>query len=371
MEYVVVDNEEGFLSLRDTWNGLLEKMIDATPFQTWEWNYYFWKHRERDAELMLIVAWENRKTFGIAPLVNKNGVISFIGGSHIDYGGFILGDYTLKLARGFMTYITKIPHRRIELQEMSSRWTQLHILKQMYDDNSRVFFRQTTRTVLIPVSTYVDWKKYYATLDRKFKSKNRLQDLENGKLKLVFENLDAVTANNIIEIYSQRQEQRVGDSNIKWAIPMINDLQAEGIVTIAFLRDSNTDVVASFGIVLKFNGRHYLWLSAVDPRIGRNSGHLLYCGLIRNALELGLDEFDMLRGDYDYKMRWNPEVYTNYTFVFYNRSFVRVFAELKYRLRRVFRNSIYGNKKILSIWVSISKYLMKDRNQHEDSSYLY
>jgi CelD/BcsL family acetyltransferase involved in cellulose biosynthesis len=59
--------------------------------------------------------------------------------------------------------------------------------------------------------------------------------------------------------------------------------------------------------------RVYCYLSGFDPEMGRCSpGIVLLAHAIEKAIGEGVREFDFLRGDEEYKMKWNPEPRQNY-----------------------------------------------------------
>ena len=61
MEYVLITAEEQLLSEKETWEKLCADMADATPFQTWDWNYVWWKNNEPTDSLFIIKAFEGKK----------------------------------------------------------------------------------------------------------------------------------------------------------------------------------------------------------------------------------------------------------------------------------------------------------------------
>ena len=102
MEYKVITDEEGFLAEKEQWNRLCKAMKDATPFQTWQWNYYWWKHNEPADSLHIIKAFEGKQVYGYAPIVVKNKVAQFIGGRDMDYGYFIVTKRQNMIIEGFL-----------------------------------------------------------------------------------------------------------------------------------------------------------------------------------------------------------------------------------------------------------------------------
>jgi len=131
MEYKVITTEEAFIEEREVWNKLSNNMINSTPFQTWEWNYIWWKNNEPTDSLYVIKAFEGKNVFGYAPLVLKNGCVEFIGGRDMDYGRFIVFQKELIVIEGFLNLLLEKKFA-LNLQEMASSDTQLHIVQKIF-----------------------------------------------------------------------------------------------------------------------------------------------------------------------------------------------------------------------------------------------
>lgn len=103
MEFKIITDEQGLLAERKEWTGIYHSMKHATPFQSWEWNYAWWKNNEPADSLYIIKAYVANTTYAYAPLVVKRNNAEFIGGRDMDYGRFLVcldfmrGDYDFKL----------------------------------------------------------------------------------------------------------------------------------------------------------------------------------------------------------------------------------------------------------------------------------
>ena len=68
MRIFEIGDYPGFLSLKESWTEVLQK-CEHTVFSTWEWLSIMWKYFGKDRKLMILLAEENGKTIGIAPLM--------------------------------------------------------------------------------------------------------------------------------------------------------------------------------------------------------------------------------------------------------------------------------------------------------------
>jgi len=68
MKITEVNNPDDFLTLRDSWQGVLQR-CDLSIFSTWEYLSTWWKYFGKGATLRVLVAQENGEILSIAPLM--------------------------------------------------------------------------------------------------------------------------------------------------------------------------------------------------------------------------------------------------------------------------------------------------------------
>jgi CelD/BcsL family acetyltransferase involved in cellulose biosynthesis len=86
MKITEVNNLNDFALLKDSWNDLLQRS-GHTVFSTWKWLFTWWKHFGDNRHLLILLAFEDNKLIGIAPLMYsvysmlglRQGKIEFIG----------------------------------------------------------------------------------------------------------------------------------------------------------------------------------------------------------------------------------------------------------------------------------------------------
>ena len=118
MKICEVNTLEGLLDLRSEWTELLKKS-DHSIFSTWEWLCTWWKHFGNNKHLLILLAYENERLVGIAPLMYsihtkyglRQGMIEFTGTWHSNYADFIIKDNSDNCLPPFIKYLHSIPEK--------------------------------------------------------------------------------------------------------------------------------------------------------------------------------------------------------------------------------------------------------------------
>lgn len=339
MEFKIITDEEGFVAEREAWNAICAKMPEATPFQTWEWNYFWWKHHEPADSLFVIKAFENKQVLGYAPVVVKKGTAEFIGSRHMDYGGFVAvcrqaetieGFVKLLLGRGF----------GLAFQEMPARNPQLHILQKLLETQKRYMLRKTTRTVYVNLEKYDSMAAYVKLLSQSMRNKTIKPGLKSG-LSIQKEPVTEALLTEIEEIYKDRQEERGGGTEIAWSFPILKALHAENIldVYIAWKEEEAVGFLVSMG----WQNRRYIWLVAFKKDC-RDCfpGQMLFYRILDEGFENAAAFVDFMRGDYDFKLRWECELDTNYTVCVYRSGWAYRRDRLIFAVKPFAKKLVYG-----------------------------
>ena len=92
----VVTTTEGFEAIQKQWDALFEAASDVTVFQSFSWNYAWWKAFGESYNLFILVIYEKDNLVGLAPFVTKRrlGVpeIEPIGKDQYAYFGLLAED---------------------------------------------------------------------------------------------------------------------------------------------------------------------------------------------------------------------------------------------------------------------------------------
>lgn len=349
MEFKVIRDEEGFLAEREAWTKLYQKATEqgeATPFQSWEWCYYWWKYREERDSLFIIKAYTGKIIEGYAPLVVKNKMVEYIGGRDMDYGRFLIAYDYMRAIRGFIDTIRQ-ENFGISFQEMASNNTQLHIVQKILENSKYYISHRTTRTSYIPIYKFETFDAYLNTLSGKFRKS--LRKALNADIIFQKENVTESLLEVISEIFADRQEVRGGSMDLSWAIPMIKELCRCGLLEI-YLGYHNGCPIA-YHITLCDKSAKYLWLIAHRRDAEQiRPGRIMRYNLIQKCFNMNLKYFNNMRGDYDYKLEWNVELDTNYTIFVYRNPVTYIKSRICFWLRPKLKKIVYSNQWLKKVY---------------------
>ena len=340
MEYKIITDEAGFLAEKENWNAICARMEHKTPFQSWQWNYYWWKHNEPANSLFIIKAFEGKQIFGYAPIVVKNKTAQFIGNRDMDYGLFVVNERSMVVIEGF---IQTLLERGISLalQEMPARSAQLHMVQKLLETKKKYILHRTTRTVHVDLPRYGDMDAYMKHLSQSMRNKTIKVGLQKG-LQIGPEPVTDALLQEIRAIYENRQEYRGKAPDISWAFPILQSLQQEKMLDVYMAR--NGEEAVGFLVAFSYENRRYIWLVAFKQEY-RDCfpGQLLFYNVLKDGFADGNVRVDFMRGDYDFKMRWECELDANYTVYLCRkywdyRKMKTVFA-LKPKLKRIVYSS--------------------------------
>lgn len=352
MDYKVIREEQAFLEERKNWTNLLENMEGKTPFQTWEWNYIWWKNNEPEDSLYIIKAFEGKEVYGYAPFIVRNRTIEFIGGPHMDYGGFVVCKKEIRVIEGFIETVLQQGYA-LALQQMPCRSTQLHIVQRILENKKYFLAQKTTRATFVELSKYSGIEDYLQSLSASMRNKTIKVGLKQ-KFELGIEKITEELLNEIEKIYIDRQDARGGNEDISWAFPVLEQMEKAEMLDMYIARKEGEAV--AFLAAIKHGNVRYVWLTAFKLAY-RNQfpGQMLFYKVLEDGFSSGYPRVDFMRGDYDFKMRWDCSVDTNYTvylcgncMTYFKR---KMFFWLKPRLKRM----VYNNRILERIYRKYAK----------------
>lgn len=310
MDYKIITDEAGFMAEKENWNAICARMEDKTPFQSWQWNYYWWKHNEPADSLYIIKAFEGKQVFGYAPIVVKNKTAQFIGNRDMDYGLFVVNERSMVVIEGFVQRLLE-KGVSLALQEMPSRSSQLHMVQKLLETKKRYILHKTTRTVHVNLPQYGNMDGYMKHLSQSMRNKTIKAGMKKG-LQIAPEPVTDTLLQEIRQIYENRQEYRGKAPDISWSFPIFQTLQQEKMLDVYIAR--NAEEAVGFLVAFSYENRRYIWLVAFKMEYRDYfPGQLLFYNVLKDGFEAGNTQVDFMRGDYDFKMRWESALDTNYT----------------------------------------------------------
>lgn len=341
MELKIITTEEELLAEKESWTALCEKMQNSTPFQTWEWNYLWWKLNEPQESLLILKAYENKDVYGYAPLTRKDGVISFIGGRDMDYGRFVLAKKEMTVIELFLEYLLK-QKEMLMFQEMASGDCQLHFMQKALETKKHYLAYRTTRTSTVDIQKYSDFKEYCSYLSHNMRNRMIKKGLKEG-ISLQQEEVTDTLLVEIQDIFSVRQDERGGSKDFSWAIEAIKALVEKNMLVVYMARKEETPI--GFLVVFLHKNGYYLWLTAFNEICQEaRPGQLLNYQVLKDAFEQGKTKVDFMRGDYDFKMRWECALDSNYTICIYRSRFARWKKKVALKWRPRLKKIVYSNR---------------------------
>jgi CelD/BcsL family acetyltransferase involved in cellulose biosynthesis len=353
-----VNDVKAFFSLKDRWNKLLQKS-NHTVFSTWEWVYLWWKHFGSNKRLIILLAEENKKLIGIAPLMYsvhsmfglRQGKIEFIGTysttnafviedeptSGIDivtnYNGFIIRDGQETCLPLFINYLqnlrikwniadlTNIPQNKIALSYISKVSNKL---------------RPVHRCLHTPLpSSNETFHESIKRKDRKEMRRYQRQIEKCGfKTELVDCSKHSLVKNAMIELFSLNQKRWNAKGSPgafaemrrrNFYLDIANSFSKNGWLGLYCLKFSGKTVAVMYGF--KYKGKYYAYKTGMDPAYSRFSvGNILFLKTIEKCIQEGLLEFDFMWGTDPYKRQFAPHETSNYKAIIHR---IRPFGTLK------------------------------------------
>lgn len=107
--------EATFEGLADRWNELLRACDGATVFLTPTWQEVWWKHFCGGAQLKLLEFKRSGVSIAVAPLMSRDGVVSFLGDTDlVDYHDILVaGRDTAGVTAALLDHVAKWPECRV------------------------------------------------------------------------------------------------------------------------------------------------------------------------------------------------------------------------------------------------------------------
>ncbi len=327
MDFKIYNTFNPLSKIKNNWNQLLQLSASHVPFLRFEYLQTWWETRgggewPEDSQLIIIAAYEDDRLLGAAPLFhtrNKEGkpALMFVGAIEVsDFLDFIA------LPEGLPDFIKGMLDVLISDQSIPA-WEVLDLYNILEDSPSFKSLSSEAeirgwhyqKSPLQP-SPYIplpdDFETYLAGIDKKQrheirrKLRNVEQSLSEGSLYIT-QSEDQL--NSDVETFINMMAQ---DPNKKdFLTPQMrqhirNTAQTafnEGWLQLAFFTLDGGKAAANMSFI--FNDRLWLYNSGWDWDFREFSpGWVLLANLIQWAVEQGINEFDFMRGDEDYKYKF-------------------------------------------------------------------
>ncbi len=325
MKIVAVRTKEEFSRLAPEWQGLQARCPDITPFQTWEWNTTWVKRflKRKQLRVLLFRREKDNALCGIAPLYldwhRGSPLLSlkWLGTGISDYLGLIsLPGEAEAVTNAFYHYLSH-SYKRWHIADLQQLPPRSPLLASPPPP------RLQSRQVELEPCPYLPlpetWEGFLAPLGKKLRSNLGYYD---RLLRRTFENVEFLLADEshlkagmdaLFELHQQRWRSRwlpgvLGSPRVQAFHRELAEVFLErGWLRLHLLKLDGR--VESALYCFTYHDKTYYYLGGFSPALHKFSiGTLLNARAIQQAIEEKHTVFDFLRGNEEYKYRWNPEV---------------------------------------------------------------
>jgi CelD/BcsL family acetyltransferase involved in cellulose biosynthesis len=326
----VIENTEGFEKLREEWTELLESSEPKGIFLTWEWLFTWWKHLSDGRALSIITVRSGDQLIAVLPLaVRSSRLIRWVPFRALEFVGTgSVGSAYLDLIirRGKEQEALPVLTDYLKDGNLTLEFTQLKrdsclaagLAARLWRHGRGLWTAKTGVCPFIPLSGQ-SWPSYLAVLGRehRYNFNRKLRKLVK-EFDLRFEQVTSEdqrreALHHLITLHTRHWQER--DDPGAFHDPDIIEFHREfsqlaldrGWLRLFILWLRGRPAAALYGF--QYRRTFYFYQSGFDSRYARQSVGLVALGLsIKNAIEGGADEYDLLHGDEPYKFHWAREV---------------------------------------------------------------
>lgn len=325
-----VSDSDRLDSLRPEWDELLQASAANTVFLSWEWLSTWWKHLGGDRRLLLLAVRDGGELVGLAPLCLAwrrlalgvgSRVVEFLG------TGSVGSDYLDVVARrGRERRVAEAVAQHLahdgallRLSYVRGRDASAAALgAELHGRGWGIEASKTDVCPYIPLAGHT-WESYLATLGRehRYAVRRKLRAFERhdharlDEVRSEEERREALAI--LVRLHLARWKGRGGsDAFDTPKVVAFHDeftrlALARGWLRLFVLRLDGAPAAALYG--LRYGRTFFFYQSGFDPAFAHASPGLVCLALtIRQAIEGGAEEYDLLRGAEPYKRHWAREV---------------------------------------------------------------
>jgi len=340
LEIKEITNDDEFKALRAEWNELLSQSKADTLFLTWEWLWTWWEVYKKENELSILIARENDKLIGCAPLflskksfygIFKIKQAEFLGSGRVcsDYLDFILyPGQEAEILEAFLSYFERTVGRKWDMLCLSDIWensSTIDLLKK-FSNQKNFLIRNGTSTVCPYLTLPDSFETLLGSLSKQFRKalrQYRRRLAKSGKVELYHvtkeEELSAAM-DEFIKLHQIRWQMTGHSGNFysknytKFHKKMASILLKKNWLNLVLLKVNQNVVACRYGFA--YNNKLLAYQGGYDPDWSKHSVGLIstsYC--IEDAISRGITEYDFLRGTTPIKYRFKPLERKNITII--------------------------------------------------------
>ena len=299
-----------FESVYDLWQEVLPSCHVNNVFVTPDVQRIWWRHFGRDYELQLLSVSDGDEPLGIAPLMLRDGVLSFVGGDDLfDYHDFLVPRGKEPLFYELvLEHLVRLEWDTLELTSLPDGSPTIEYLPALAEAKglaAEVTPGEVTPVAVLPGS----WEDYLGGLSKKGRHElrrklRRLQEADNPR-QYVCDDADKVAGCmrhffRLMRASSSDKDEFLNVEREGFFLDLAAELTEKGQFRLYFLDVEGVPVASC--ICIDYADSYLLYNSGYDPDYSALSVGLLNKALcIREAIEEGKSSFNFLKGDERYK----------------------------------------------------------------------
>lgn len=334
-----INSVSEFENLKNEWNELIFKDKNSTIFQTWSWQYIWWKYYQKRKKPFILLVYENSQIIGLAPFYIATSylglplkILSFLGTTTTDYLNFIILDgFEEKFFNALFEYLSRY-HKQwdiIDLHQISEKSINLPLFSNIVEKND-FELKKIGQEKCLQLPLPEKWEDLLNELPKKMKWNveyytRRLKRDYQVELKAIDKMASSrKEIEKMIKVFFDLHQKRWISKKIpgSYLIPkfklfhheMAQSAFENNWLSLYSLSLDGEIVAVQYGF--NFKNKIYFYLSGFDPDWGKFSvSTVLLRQTIIDAIEEGIEVFDFMRGDEEYKYRWQAVPFDNYRFL--------------------------------------------------------
>lgn len=302
--------QEGFCPLWAEWEALLPQSTSHAVFQTPLWHRTWWEEMGGQAELKLTSLREDGTLVGVAPLMQRDGVMTFLGSTDLwDYHDFVMATGREgELYPLLFQSLSKQSWKQMDLVSLPASSAALRYLPELAKAcgySTEVTQEDVSPGIALPAS----WDDYLMVLSGKDRHelRRKLRRLEGeGSYRFYTVNGSSALDGALEDFFTLMKDSRQDKAVFMTAERehffrrMGQELAKAGILRLFFMEIAGQRVASA--LCFDYGGTRFLYNSGYNPEYGSLSvGLLLKALCLKQAIEDGSRYFDFLRGNERYK----------------------------------------------------------------------
>jgi len=340
MEIQQITKTRDFLSLESDWNALLQNSTNDIVCLTHDWFRCWWRGYSDGNRLFTLLAKDNGKLVGIAPLMIRRGTyrgfpvrkVCFMQNSNSPRVDFIAAERREEFIRSVIGFLEANRHLWdiVALEKIPKSSESTDILQRIAEER-RLFYtmNDSMRSPFIPIDS--DWETYFSKRTKHFRKKLRNKVNKVNKLGEVAieevnhrEDVDRVLP-EVFEVSKKSWKSQNGTAitSTRGKQMFFKELSKtaslKGWLSIWLLRIDGKAIAMEYR--LKYKNVVYALRKDFDEEYRNLSpGSVLERHVIEHIFRKDYTEFDLCGDSQEYKMRWTSTAREHLKFNIFNRS---------------------------------------------------